>query len=53
MIESIYPKVKSWKLETLANNKKLNNYYESIGYVLSKQRVDKKSQIVGNIYKKK
>ena len=33
MIEKLYPKVKRWKLDTLAESYGLHRFYESLGYI--------------------
>lgn len=50
MIEEMYPKVKSWKLETPADNYGLHRFYESLGYVKSGEKEDAGSGIRGFIY---
>jgi len=52
MIEEIYPKVKRWKLETLAESYELHRFYECLGYVKTGERKDKKSGLQGWIYEK-
>jgi len=42
-IEKLYPKVKRWKLETLADSYGLHKFYESLGYVKVGERKDKKA----------
>lgn len=51
-IEKLYPKVKRWKLETLADSYGLHKFYESLGYVKVGERKDKKSGITGFRYEK-
>ena len=42
MIEKLYPKVKRWKLDTLAENYGLHRFYESLGYIKTGEMEDKK-----------
>lgn len=52
IIETLYPKVKTWKLEVLAKNDGLHKFYESLGFFKSGEMKDKKSGIDGFLYKK-
>jgi len=52
LIEQTYPKVKKWRLDTPAENEHLHGFYESLGYVKTKEIMDKKSGISGFVYEK-
>lgn len=52
MIEAMYPKVKSWKLETPAESYDLHTFYESLGYIKTGEMKDKKSGMIGFVYEK-
>jgi len=52
MAENMHPKVKQWKLETPAESYGLHRFYESLGYVKTRERKDKKSGITGFKYEK-
>ena len=52
MIEKLYPKVRRWKLDTLAENYGLHRFYESLGYAKSGEMVDKMSGIKAFTYEK-
>ena len=52
MIERLYPKVRRWKLDTLAESYGLHRFYESLGYVKTGEMKDKKSGAKGFVYEK-
>ena len=52
MIEKLYPRIKKWKLDVLAENYHLHGYYESLGYKRVGEMADKKSGLNGFIYEK-
>ena len=52
MIESLYPKVKRWKLETPTESYGLHRFYESIGYVKTGEKVYSRSGVKGFVYEK-
>jgi GNAT superfamily N-acetyltransferase len=52
MIEKLYPKVKRWRLETPAESFGLHRFYESLGYVKTKEKVDSASGMRGFVYEK-
>ena len=52
MIEKLYPKVKRWKLDTLAENYGLHRFYESLGYIKTGEMEDKKNNLKGFVYEK-
>lgn len=52
MIEKLYPRIKTWKLETPAESYGLHRFYESLGYIKSGQIEDKKSGMKGFVYEK-
>ena len=52
MIEEMYPKIKKWKLETPAESYGLHRFYESLGYVKTDEKLDKKSSMVAFVYEK-
>lgn len=53
MAEKMYPKVKTWKLETPSESYELHRFYESLGYRKAGEIQDEKSGMRGFIYKKK
>ena len=52
MIEKMYPNVKKWKVETPTESIGLHRFYESLGYVRTKEKEDKKSGMRGFVYEK-
>ena len=52
LIEHAYPKVRKWKLETPSDSYGLHRFYEELGYIKARERVDKKSGMRGFIYEK-
>ena len=52
LIETLYPKVNRWKLDTLAENCGLHRFYESLGYVKIREMEDKKNSLKGFVYEK-
>lgn len=52
LIEAMYPNVKKWKLDVLAENYGLHTFYESLGYVKIGEMKDKKSGLSGFVYEK-
>ncbi len=53
VIEKQYPRVKTWKLETPADNTGLHRFYESLGFVKTGEMKDPKSGMVGYVYEKR
>lgn len=51
-IETMYPKVKRWKLDTPAGSVHLHCFYESLGYIKTGEMKDPKSGMVGFVYEK-
>ena len=52
MIEKLYPRIKRWKLDVLAENYHLHGFYESLGYKKIGEMSDKASGLNGLIYEK-
>jgi len=52
MIEELYPNVKRWKLDVLAENYHLHGFYESLGYKRIGEMTDKTSGLNGFVYEK-
>jgi len=52
MIETLYPRVKRWKLDVLAENYHLHGFYESLGYKKTGEMRDKASGLNGFAYEK-
>ena len=52
MIEKLYPRIKRWKLDVLAENYHLHGFYESLGYKKVGEMRDKASGLHGFIYEK-
>lgn len=53
MVEKMYPKVKNWKLETPSDSLHLHRFYESLGYMKTKEIKDKQSNMNGYVYEKR
>ena len=51
-IEKLYPRIKKWKLDVLAENYHLHGFYESLGYKRIGEMADKKSGLNGFVYEK-
>lgn len=51
-IEQLYPKAKSWKLETPSKNYNLHRFYEFLGYIKIGEMTDKNSGMTCFIYEK-
>ena len=52
MIEKLYPRIKKWKLDVLAENDHLHGFYESLGYKRAGEITDKTSGLTGFVYEK-
>lgn len=52
MIEKLYPRIKKWKLDVLAENYHLHGFYESLGYKRIGEMTDKTSGLNAFIYEK-
>ena len=52
MIEKLYPRIKKWKLDVLAENYHLHGFYESLGYKRVGEMTDKTSGLNGFVYEK-
>ena len=52
MIEKLYPRIKKWKLDVLAENYHLHGFYESLGYKRVGKMTDKTSGLNGFVYEK-
>lgn len=51
-IESLYPNVRKWRLETPGESFGLHRFYKSLGYVKVGEMKDKKSGMTGFIFEK-
>ena len=51
-IEKLYPRIKKWKLDVLAENYHLHGFYEALGYKRIGQITDKTSGLNGFVYEK-
>ena len=51
-IEKLYPRIKKWKLDVLAENNHLHGFYESLGYKRIGEMTDKASGLNGFVYEK-
>ncbi|MDD3920731.1 MAG: GNAT family N-acetyltransferase [Eubacteriales bacterium] len=52
MIEKTYPRITKWKLDVLAGNEHLHEFYESLGYERIGEMTDKTSGLNGFVYEK-
>ena len=52
MIEKLYPRIKRWKVDVLAENYHLHGFYESLGYKRIGKMTDKTSGLNGFVYEK-
>ena len=52
MIEKLYPRIKKWKLDVLAENYHLHGFYETLGYKRIGEMTDKTSGLNGFVYEK-